>query len=151
LCGLWIDDAGKAHTCYSTPEGSRREQVEEFRPFAWLGTEANQEGVQVERLKGEGTFNWLAHAESLEAFELFFKAVRDGAPVDVLRPYESQWLLQRRARLFAELLSTNCGAASSILRRARRNRGHLAMLETRRSRACGGIAVWCAARTSDAG
>jgi DNA polymerase, archaea type len=103
LCGLWIDDAGRAHTCYARMDGSRDEQVEEFKPFAWLATETIHEGVQIERLKGEGVFNWLAHADSLGTFELFFKQVREGAMVDVLKPYESQWLLQRRQRLYAEL------------------------------------------------
>ena len=46
---------------------------------------------------------WLAHASSLAEFELFFKAVRDGAAIDVLKPWESQWLLQQRARLFADM------------------------------------------------
>ncbi len=103
LCGLWIDDAGKAHVCHNTPEGGRQEQVEEFQPFAWVGADVNYEGVRLERLKGEGAFNWLAHADSLDAFGRFLKDVRDGPPVDVLKPYESQWLLQRRARLFADL------------------------------------------------
>ena len=103
LCGLWIDDAGKAHTCYATADGGRVEQVEEFKPFAWLGAEVSRDGIHVERLKGDGAFNWLAHADSLEAFGAFFKAVREGTPIDVLRPYESQWLLQRRARLFADV------------------------------------------------
>ena len=79
------------------------ERVEGFRPFAWLGSEANYEGVQVERLTGAGAFGWLAHAESLGVFEAFFKSVREGAPVDVLKPYESQWLLQHGARLYADL------------------------------------------------
>lgn len=34
---------------------------------------------------------------------MFFKAVREGAAIDVLRPYESQWLLQKRARLYADM------------------------------------------------
>lgn len=103
ICGLWIDDAGAAHVCLATPGGGRREQLEEFKPFAWLGAEVAQEGVRVEQLQGEGVFNRLAHADSLETFGVFFKNVREGAPVDVLRPYESQWLLQRRARLFSDL------------------------------------------------
>ena len=105
LCGLWIDDAGagKAHTCYATADGGRVEQVEDFKPFAWLGAEVNREGIQIERLKGDSAFNWLAHADTLEAFGVFFKDVREGIPIDVLRPYESQWLLQRRARLFADV------------------------------------------------
>ncbi len=103
LCGLWIDDAGQVHVCAATADGGRTERVEAFKPFAWLGAEAGFEGVQVERLKGDGAFNWLAHAGSLAVFELFYKTVRDGTPVDVLKPYEGQWLLQRRARLYADL------------------------------------------------
>ncbi|SDS62273.1 DNA polymerase domain-containing protein [Opitutus sp. GAS368] len=103
LCGLWIDDAGKVHGCYATPGGGREERTEVFKPFAWLAAETPHEGISFERLKGEGTFNWLAHAESLGSFEVFFKAVREGAAIDVLKPYESQWLLQQRARLYADL------------------------------------------------
>ena len=103
LCGLWIGDDGRAHVSVAGPGGGREERVEAFRPFAWLGAEAAHEGVQLERLKGEGVFGWLAHADSLAVFELFFKSVRDGAPIDVLKPYESQWLLQRRGRLYAGL------------------------------------------------
>jgi DNA polymerase I len=103
LCGLWIDDAGVAHACFSTQGGGRREESERFKPFAWLGAEVAFEGVSCERLSGEGMFTWLAHAESLEKFSEFVKVARDGAAVDVLRPYESQWLLQKRARLYADL------------------------------------------------
>lgn len=103
LVGLWIDDAGKVHGSYATLAGGREERTEDFKPFAWLGAETPHEGVSFERLKGEGAFNWLAHAESLAAFQVFIKAVREGAAIDVLKPYESQWLLQQRARLYAEM------------------------------------------------
>jgi len=103
LCGLWIDDAGKAHTCYTTGGGDRVEQVEDFQPFGWLGAEVPHEGIQLERLNGAGAFGWLAHAGTTEDFERFIKTVREGTPVDVLRPYESQWLMQRRTRLYADL------------------------------------------------
>lgn len=103
LVGLWIDDAGKVHGCYATPAHGREERTEALKPFAWLGAETPHEGVSFERLKGEGAFHWLAHAESLAVFEIFFKTVREGAAIDVLKPYESQWLLQKRARLFADM------------------------------------------------
>jgi len=103
LVGLWIDDAGKVHGSYATLAGGREERTEDFKPFAWLGAETPHEGVSFERLKGEGAFNWLAHAESLAAFQVFIKAVREGAAIDVLKPYESQWLLQQRTRLYAEM------------------------------------------------
>lgn len=103
LCGLWIDDAGTVHRCHSTPTGGREERTEKFRPFAWLAAETPHPGIRFEPLKGAGAFKWLAHADSLAEFDLFFKAVREGAPIDVLKPWESQWLLQQRARLFADL------------------------------------------------
>ena len=68
LCGLWIDDAGRVHTCRATATGGRTEHGETFKPFAWLGAETAHEGVTLEPLKGEGTFRWLAHAESLATF-----------------------------------------------------------------------------------
>lgn len=100
LCGLWIGDDGRGYVCRATAGGGRMEQVEAFKPFAWLGTETAAEGVQLEPLQGEGAFRWLAHADSLALFEVFFKQVREGAAIDVLKPYESQWLLQQRARLY---------------------------------------------------
>ena len=103
LCGLWIDDAGRVHTCRATAAGGRTEHGETFQPFAWLGTETAHEGVRLEPLKGEGAFRWLAHADSLGIFEVFFKNVREGAAIDVLKPYESQWLLQQRARLYNDM------------------------------------------------
>jgi DNA polymerase elongation subunit (family B) len=59
--------------------------------------------VKWERLQGDATFNWLAHADSTVVLGAFAKALPDGVSVDILRPYESQWLLQRRARLYADL------------------------------------------------
>ncbi len=103
ICGLWIDEAGGAHVARATADGGRIELQEEFRPFAWTAEEQPTDGVTFDRLTGEGAFRWLAHAESLAGFEDFFKAVRDGGRIDVLKPYEAQWLLQRRARLFADL------------------------------------------------
>jgi len=103
LCGVWVDDHGVVHTSRATAEGGRREGVEPWRPFAWLAAERSHEGVAFEQLRGEGTFRWLAHAESLALHESFFKTTREGAQIDVLRPYEHQWLLQQRARLYAGL------------------------------------------------
>lgn len=103
LCGLWIDAAGGAHLAVATPEGGRVERTAEFRPFAWLGAAPAAPGATVERLSGEGAFPWLAHAETVPAFEEFCRSARDAGAVDVLRPYEQQWLLQQRTRLYAGL------------------------------------------------
>ncbi len=101
FCGLWLDDDGRAHVAVTTPDGGRAERIEDFRPFAWLGIEHPGEGITVERLTGDGAFNHLVHADASGRFEAYLKTLPDGTPRDVLRPYESQWLLQRRARLYA--------------------------------------------------
>jgi len=125
LCGLWIDDNGRAHVAVVLPDGGRVERMEPFRPFVWLKEARQFEGITVEKLSGEGAFNQLAHAENLEIFEAFLKAAPDGASRDVLKPYESQWLLQRRARLYADMhlsdirrcqldIETACGEAGGF-------------------------------------
>jgi DNA polymerase, archaea type len=104
LCGLWIDDAGLAHLAVLAADGRRLQRTAPYRPFAWLTAPTPDERVTVEELKGEGAFRWLAHSESLAAFEEFTRAARDGsAAIDVLRPFESQWLLQQRRRLYGEM------------------------------------------------
>jgi DNA polymerase elongation subunit (family B) len=104
LCGVWVDDRGAVHTARaSSVGGGRTEATEAWRPFAWLKSEPALEGVAGERLKGEGAFGWLAHADSLGRLEELFKATREGALIDVLKPYEHQWLMQRRARLYADM------------------------------------------------
>jgi len=106
LCGVWIDDDGHARLSVSTPDGGREMRTEEFRPFAWLGDPAVAEGVaglEVEELKGDGVFRWLGHAAARAAYEEFIREAPEGAAVDWIRPIESQYLLQRRQRLFGEL------------------------------------------------
>jgi DNA polymerase elongation subunit (family B) len=103
ICGLWIDDAGRGWVCTARPDGGRQEQEMPWRPFAWLTDAPPAEGITIEPLRGEGTFRQLIHGDTLARFEAYLKAAPEGAQRDVLRPYESQWLLQHRARLYAEL------------------------------------------------
>lgn len=106
LCGVWIDDEGLAHLALATVGGGREEKTDTFRPFAWLGDAAVVQGVagvEVEPLKGEAPFRWLAHARTLPDFENFLREAPDGAAIDWIRPLENQYLLQRRRRLFGEL------------------------------------------------
>ncbi|MEZ5414808.1 MAG: DNA polymerase domain-containing protein [Opitutaceae bacterium] len=105
ICGVWVDENGRAHTARRQADDSRRAAVESFRPFAWLQQRPADEvaGVGIENLKGEGAYTLLAHGESLENFQGFLKLARDEGGIDVLRPWESQFLLQSRARLYADL------------------------------------------------
>ncbi len=103
LCGVWIDDHGRAHVALATEDGGRREAQGEFRPFAWLreaAPELPRSGC--ERLKGEGDFNYLAHSENAAAHAALLKAVGNGRH-DSLRPLECQFLLQQRRRLYEGL------------------------------------------------
>jgi len=124
ICGLWIDEAGRAHTARRAANGERVTAIEPFRPFAWLGASASANaaaaeaaGIEVEPLKGEGSFQSLAHGRAdaaaeegggLATFKEFLKTVREEAggfanSVDLLRPWESQFLLQTRARCYADM------------------------------------------------
>ena len=106
LCGVWVDPAGAVHTVIDRGDGSRETQIETLRPFAWLNetvTVGAPAGVTIEALNGVGPFNRLAHADTLEAFDGFLKAAKGSGGVDAVKPLESQFLLQQRARLFANL------------------------------------------------
>jgi DNA polymerase elongation subunit (family B) len=107
LCGVWVDEAGRAHCSVATADGGREETVASFRPFAWLGDAAvvgGLAGVEVEALKGEGTYRWLAHARERAAFEEFVKEAPEGAMIDWIRPLENQYLLQCRRRLYDQMI-----------------------------------------------
>lgn len=107
LCGLWVDDDGVVHVALETAEGGREARTESLRPFAWLpaGAFVENDGVTLERLNGEGFFTELAHADSLARFEAWQDAAKTAGVrgIDVIKPLESQWLLQTRRRLFEGL------------------------------------------------
>ena len=107
LCGVWVDDLGRVHTTVATPDGGRVNREETFRPFAWLGqgeiTAGLPPGVVIESLRGEGPFARLAHAEDLTGFDALAEALRGQVTLDAIRPYESQFLLQQRERLYRDL------------------------------------------------
>jgi DNA polymerase elongation subunit (family B) len=109
LCGVWIDEAGLAHLTVATAGGGREEKTDTFRPFAWLGDAAVVQGVagiDLEALKGDASFRWLAHSVARPDFERFVQGAPDGAAIDWIRPLENQYLLQRRRRLYGGLTFT---------------------------------------------
>jgi DNA polymerase I len=106
LCGVWIDGDGRARVSVATADEGRREETMPFEPFAWLGSnpfDGPIAGVQIEDLKGNAALGVLARASSLEAFDGFVKTARESVAVDSIRPLESQFLLQGRARLFGAM------------------------------------------------
>jgi len=105
LCGLWIDGDGRAHAAWRGSDGKRIDGIEDFRPFAWLQKPPAGEpgpGIALERLKGAGAFGTLAHAHTLGDFDSFVDLAGKAGPTDDVRPLESQFLIQRKARLWAD-------------------------------------------------
>lgn len=106
ICGVWIDNEGRAHVARAKNEGERYEEVATFRPFAWLSEtplDEDASGIEIEELEGEGAFGLLAHADSIANFKGFVKVAKQAGWTDVLRPMEAQFLLQHRYRLFEDL------------------------------------------------
>ena len=106
ICGVWIDNEGRAHVSRRNAAGENREETAEFRPFLWLSENPLDEeisGITLEELKGDGALALLARADSLEAFKGFQKVAKQSGWTDVLRPMEAQFLLQQKERMFAEM------------------------------------------------
>ncbi|MBI5381048.1 MAG: DNA polymerase [Opitutae bacterium] len=105
ICGIWVADDGQVHLAVAEADGRRRECTTTLRPFVWidgLPVEGEVDGLHIERLKGEGAFTRLAHADSFETIETVQEMVGKGKS-DTVRPLESQFLLQHRARLYADM------------------------------------------------
>jgi DNA polymerase elongation subunit (family B) len=106
LCGLWVDEVGRVHTTLETEGGGREDRIAELRPFAWMNGQvaaAATTGIEVETLRGEGAFNWLAHGEVFDGFNTFAREARETTGIDLIRPWESQYLLQQRKRLYGDM------------------------------------------------
>jgi DNA polymerase elongation subunit (family B) len=106
LCGVWVDGDGQARVSLATPDGGRTEAVRPFEPFAWLSSlsfDVPATGIDFERLGGAAPLGILARAHSMEAFDNLLKAAREGVVADVIRPLESQFLMQHRGRLFGDM------------------------------------------------
>lgn len=109
ICGVWVDKAGVVHLSTATADGGRVESTDALRPFVWLADHATLPAsvadLALEDLKGPGVFTRLAHADDLATYEAFVKEARAASSggVDAIRPLESQYLLQQRRHLFADL------------------------------------------------
>ncbi len=109
LCGVWIDGEGRALVSVAAADGGREEGIEPFEPFAWLGLppfDGPVAGVEFDRLNGGAALGTLVRARALGAFDGFLKAARGSVAVDAIRPLESQFLLQHRARLYRDMSFT---------------------------------------------
>ena len=106
LCGVWISPEGEAHLTWTNASGGRREEAVAFVPFVW----GRQEGawkempeLEVEALSGAGEYNQLLRFPSLEGYQAFVKEHGRSGAIDWIRLLESQFLMERRLRLFGEM------------------------------------------------
>lgn len=96
LCGLWVDPAGVMHLAEAVGGEPRTVRTVPWRPFAW------SRGGEGEKLAGAGAFDRLAHVEDFAAYAEFIKEAPREDTV-VIKPFEQQYLLQTRERLFGGL------------------------------------------------
>ncbi len=104
ICGVWVDRSGSVWVNRSTgSEGLRQELQIPSKWFAWLGGADREGSLSGEELTGDGLFTHLVQSESREDLERLAKSMRGTLPVDVVKPFESQYLLQTKERLFADI------------------------------------------------
>jgi len=107
VCGLWISPDGTVHLSVVTPGGGRSVRSDSFRPFSWASSAPSgtlPEGITLETLAGDAPLRTLVHASTVQAHEAWLALARtESITVDGVRPLESQYLLQTRRRLFADL------------------------------------------------
>lgn len=107
LCGVWVDDLGRVHTTRANPDGGRVEGTDSLRLFAWLNDtppDAIPTGFAIEQLAGDGPFDRLVHADNRTVYDEFLNRVaKDSIRADIIKPLESQYLLQQRVRLYQNL------------------------------------------------
>ncbi|MDP0497856.1 MAG: DNA polymerase domain-containing protein [Verrucomicrobiota bacterium JB024] len=96
LCGLWVDPEGVMHLAEATGGEPRTVRTAPWQPFVW------SRGGEGETLAGAGAFDRLAHFEDFAAYLEFIKEAPREDTV-VIKPFEQQYLLQSRERLFGGL------------------------------------------------
>ena len=108
LCGVWIDGDGVARVSLAAPDGAGWRRRCPYQPFApWMASDpfgAPVAGVTFRAPRGNsGPRHPWQGRQSLEAFEGMVKTARESVAVDAIRPLESQFLLQHRARLYGDM------------------------------------------------
>lgn len=105
VCGLWISPEGRAHLAIAAGDGPRKLEQMVFHPFAWTtaGAQPDAGNSNCERLSGEGQLTHLVHFADVAAYRQWQEERPRNADSETLRSLESQFLLQRAARLFAGL------------------------------------------------
>ena len=107
ICGLWVAPDGEVWLHIADHLGSRHVRRDRLRPFCWTAGRPDgpaPDGGSWTALSGKGFYGGVAEAVSPDALEAWTRALRDrGGEADRVQPWETQYLLQQRRRLFADL------------------------------------------------
>ncbi len=107
ICGLWVAPDGVVFLQVAGEGGARRVEKDRLRPFLWTGGRPDGEGPvggSWTALAGAGFYAGLAEAPDPGELDTWARSVRDrGVETDRVQPWETQYLLQQRKRLFAAL------------------------------------------------
>ncbi len=105
LTGIWVSPEGEVHLHYR--EGDTvTEKQDTYEGFGWAREESIQ-GIEVdgtlEELNGNGPFNRLLSTPDFGTFKLWQSKDSPISGFEVIKPFESQYLLQHQLRLFDNL------------------------------------------------
>jgi DNA polymerase elongation subunit (family B) len=107
ICGLWVAPDGDVFLQVEGEGGGRCVRKDRLRPFLWTGGLPQGEGPSGGSwvaLAGSGFYAGLAEAPDPSALDVWARSVRErGVETDRVQPWETQYLLQQRQRLFAAL------------------------------------------------
>jgi len=106
LCGVHIGQDGVVHLAVDAGPGQprREETLADFRPFVWRKGAPEppaEPGGESLALAGQAPFDHVLFFNTLDAYRGYLKEHGRGGQVELLRPLESQFLLQARERMFA--------------------------------------------------
>lgn len=104
LCGIWVSREGVVYRYLRDEAGGECVEEERFRPYAWADRDPGDAvPVEVKELKGDGGLNRLLRFSVPEDYFTYLKEKGFGAEFEAVRSLESQYLLEKRERMFAGL------------------------------------------------
>ena len=106
LTGIWVAPDGTVHQCFRDPDGQTHQKQAQLEAFMWVSAEdvKSLDGEShVHSLKGSGPFNRMLTTSDMEQFGQWMQQGKGLRRMEVLKPYESQYLLSHGMRLFGDL------------------------------------------------
>jgi len=103
ICGIWIDRTGEVHLSVRLDNNKRKEIVHPWSPFAWTDSLPLSGKASEERLGTDAPFKHLLSFESTDDFREITQNSQRSFEAEIIRPFESQYLLSQKERLYTEM------------------------------------------------